>query len=568
MTTRYIDLAVAAMLCAMLPDTTLAQYNQEISVEGKYTPEYIQRPRINIFPDPMHLSAGESQLPWQMGGEYANFLPEAIPQPATGWRDTRKFDHARGYLDLNLGSWLDADLSAGSRIIDSDDSVLGVRLQYNSTSLWEPAGESRRERYDADLGVYGAKRFEDKGRLYASLDYSLGYFNYYGWCESGAPTQTLNNLRAEIGWQSNASGPDSGSEKFNWYATIGVDYFGYRSLYLPISEAEPIFEMPGLRETRTMLDAGLNFQVSSKSSLGLDLSGNLMIYKQGNVPADFRPDNYGLVTMRPYYKLGSHTLSLRVGAALDLSFNNPTFKSFHIAPDISLDYNAGECAIFARLTGGSELHTLASDRQLDYYSAPVLGSQSPVYSPLDSRLGVNFGPWKGFRASAEIGYKVSLGQPFGGLYGLGIIPEGNMRIAGMTAQAMLGYDAGKIFGISAKTTYQPQDKGRGYFNGYDRPVWTAEAEVRTNPWSTLSFALAYQMRARRGVWYAAGEIGNELEKTELPNQSLLSLTAHYGITDRIGVSLQADNLLCRRRQSMPGISEPGLRVMAGLNIRF
>ena len=153
---KHIYLAVAVV--AAMTATATAQYDQDISVEGKYVPEYVSRERIGLWPERIRLEVSHSGLEYSLAGVDAAFVPHAVPTVATGWNDTRLWDTSRGYLNAGLGSWLQATLSAGYRIVDTKKSLLGVRLQYNSTSLWEPdlaqsVGHTRMQRYDGTVGV-------------------------------------------------------------------------------------------------------------------------------------------------------------------------------------------------------------------------------------------------------------------------------------------------------------------------------------------------------------------------------------------------------------------------------
>ena len=58
------------------------------------------------------------------------------------------------------------------------------------------------------------------------------------------------------------------------------------------------------------------------------------------------------------------------------------------------------------------------------------------------------------------------------------------------------------------------------------------------------------------------------ETYRLPNLSMLGLGVSYRITDSFDVWAQADNLLCRRNYTLPGLPEPRLRLAAGLGFRF
>ena len=616
MEVKKLTTLAICLAASVLP--VLAQYDQNIAVEGEYVPEFINHDRIGVFPRPVSFPLEKSALPYSFAGVNANFTPQAVPMQAMAWNSTRDYFNARGYLDLGIGSWLESTLSAGYRFVDTRRSTLGIRLQHNSTSLWKPLADqdidTRAGRYDESIGVYGHHVFDNAGRLDAALDYHLGYFNYYGFNpglpemlpdnpDFKAPTQTLNNIAARLGWQSAATG-----DNITWHAAAGVRYFGYRTYYLP-SSSFTSQSMTGGRETDVNIEAGINFPVTSASSVGLDLDADILHYAKPEWHGDAhyadalpRLDSYGLVALTPYYNLTRRKLNIRLGVRVDIAANagpqNDRYGTFHIAPGIRLDYDAGPVKLFAHALGGSELHTLASGYQLDYYQAPALSRTTPVYTPVDAKAGFAFGPFSGFDASFDIAFRASRGQYTGGFYEtylngeaglMGLMlggeldgrpvdyslkPAARYNLSGFSFGLHAGYDAGRYFKITADARYQHQNGKTGYFNGYDRPEWTADLAVESNPWSTLKLRLGYNLRAMRMMpveaHYADTSVlnSNLLADYRLPNMSMLNLGASYGISRHLNVWLQADNLLNRITYYMPGLPEPGIRLAAGVGLIF
>lgn len=609
---------MALILLALPAMRSQAQYDQNISVEGKYVPEFIAQDRIGLFPRPVKFPMETSSLTYSLTGVHADFTPEAVAMPATGWRATRHAASARGYVDLGLGSWLEGTLSAGYRIIDTRESALGIRLQHNSTSLWKPnlseaMADTKMWRYDESLGIYGHHTFDGKGRLDAAIDYHIGNFNYYGYdpaaaaspaantyLSADAPTQTLNDVAARIGWHS-----PSGGDNIAWNIGAGVRYFGLRRMYTP-GTATPDATTGG-RETRVDLQGGVAFPTSTKSRLGIDLDASLLTYgkyeaRSGQVTASLpaAPDTYGMVSLTPYYRFTRSRLAIRIGARVDLAFNagpeDNRYSTFHIAPSVKLDFNAGPMTLYLHANGGSSLHTLAGCHEADYYSQPALYMTKPVYTPLDARLGVAFGPFSGFHAGADIAYRTSRGEYLGGWYQTALngyaVADGlpaaidnraviydysadcRSNISGFSIGVNAGYDAGRYFRIEAEGRYQNQDGKTGFFNGYDRPEWTAAVTAETNPWSTLRLKVGYDLRAMRMMPVQARFAdttplnGSFLVTHRLPNVSMLNFGVSYGITRDFDIWAQADNLLCRRQVYLPGLPEPRLRLSAGIGLRF
>lgn len=591
--------------------TAFAQYDQDIAVEGKYTPEYINHDRIGTFPKPIRFPLEKSTLQYSLSGINADFTPQAVPIQATGWKSTRDFTSHRGYVELGIGSWLESTLSAGYRFIDTRESALGLRLQHNSTSLWNPKLseniDNKMERYDESIGIYGHHTFGTSGRLDAAFDYHLGNFDYYGMLFDKAPTQTLNDVAARVAWHSPSS-----LDNVSWNAGAGIRYFGYRRYYLP-GEFLSIPSLTGGRETDLNINGGVVFPTSSKSALGIDLNADFLSYGKPSWRTDellSEPlsalDSYGMASLTPYYRFTRSKLNILLGARIDLTFNagpeNDRYGVFHIAPDIRLDYDAGPIKFYLYALGGSYLHTLASGYELDYYQAPSLTATTPVYTPVDAKLGVTFGPFSGFHAGFDIAFRTSRGQYFGGMYQpylnsleasqefapvldlpweidgrpveYSFAPGSKSNLTGFSFGLNTGYDTGRYFKINAEARFQHQNGKTGYFNGYDRPEWTLDLSAETNPWKTLKFKLGYNLRAMRMMPVRAHYAdttplnSNLTVMYRLPNLSMLNFGASYGINDSLNVWMQADNLLNRKYYYMAGLPEPGIRLSIGAGFYF
>lgn len=620
---RISLIGMAALACIPVS----AQFNQSISVEGKYVPEVFRLDRINTFPKAVKFNLETTPLSYDATGVPTAFAPKLLPLPATGWNDTRQWNRKRGYIELGAGSWLNSTLSAGYRFIDNEQTSLGLRLQHNSTSLWKPQvselmKDVHQKRYDESIGLYGSHDFTGKGRLSAALDWHVGYFNYYGYnplwdvkaqenisAEKSmeAPSQTLNDVALRIGWQSPVL-----PEQLTWAVEAGLRYFGYRAYYTPgvyigaSQDTPPSFwDASGAREYDMNLRGSFNLPLSAKSSIGVDVNVDAIFSgNRSQLDGGFSAPNvsdYGILTLTPYYRFSRERLNVRVGADIDLSFNagpeNNRYNFLHVAPDITVDYQAGPAALYLHLLGGSRLNTLAANYERDYYQMPGITSSRPVYTPLDGSLGASFGPFGGFSAGVDFAFRITRGEYLGGWYqsylnNYNAIPEGlpteiegsplkyNFRnigttnLHGFSLGAHLSYDLGNIMKVNASGSYQQQNGSRGYFNGYDRPRWLAEISAETNPWRSLKLKLAYQYRGVRNIYtdatYSSPLLANEqtLAAMRLPDICYLNFGASYSFTDSFSLWAQADNLLNRHDILLPSLPQQGIRLALGFSLLF
>lgn len=589
---KYLRTA-ATLACGALCLLTSIVRGQEltgaVTVEGDYMPDIIHPERINMLPGLERYRSSNEALPYALDGVEARFRPAFLPLPSTSWGASRSLPSSRGYLELSLGSWLDANLSAGYSILRSDESKLNVWLQHNSTSLWRPYPDvdARRWSYQESAGADFSHRFTSAGTLSASLQYRLGCFDYYGYHpsapsgEGGAegiastsarmPTQTLNDIAFRAGWRPEKLKGTGG----DYFADLRVRYFGYRK---------------GERETDLSLSGGYSLSWDRGSQIGI--AGNVEVLLYGASEGYKAPDTYGMVTLTPYYEFIKRNMRLRLGADVDITANaagntsDTHYSLFHIAPDVRFDIKGKGIGFYAHALGGSELHTLAGASQTDPYCMPSLISTQPVYTPLDLRIGLEAGPFAGFSAGIEARYRYSMHLPLEGWYSAmlnGRVPSvtdlRGIHLSGCSAALRLRYNYGERLRISAEGSYQPQDGEKGYFNGLDRPRWTAEAEIIGKPVEKLSLSLSYRLRAVRHIYRSInlpssgsvmieGTPDREIIGERLPDTSTLDFSASWQLTPRIALTLRGCNLLDRHETLLPDLISEGINFRGGVNIIF
>ena len=587
--------------------------HENVSVEGIFKPEVIRQEKINVLPHRENFPIERNTMAFDNNGIAANFNPTALTLPVTGWRTSRT-PSLPGYLDVSLGSWLNSSLSAGYSIIKNPATSLSVSLQHNSTSLWKDkkTDTHTRFRYDESLAARFSHTF-GSGVLDASFDYHLGFFNYF-FCRpltlsynddnevsrEKAPTQTLNDFSLRADW--NATHGAS-----SWHAGAGMRYFGYRRLYLPLPATEPV---GGLRETHINVNGGWNYIWDSGSSVGIEGSGNILLYGNNvHNPSFLFPvrttDNYGTLNLNPYYRFTKNQLTVSVGAQVDLTFNaqgdteDSHYGVFHIAPDIRFDWRRSRLGAYLHILGGSRLNTLAGQNEMTYYNMPVLVSTQPVYTPVDARLGLEYGPYEGLNVGASIAFRASKHVVFAGWYptllnyGTGVAPgfkgQPGSFSYGLNPQ---GYDLhGFSFDIhaafrplknlkfSAAMTYQPQKGRTGYFNGLDRPRWTVDAEAEYSPIKKLYISLSYNYRGVRNVYTThelpqmenviiGGREEMEVVGMRLPDITSLNAGVRYDLTSRISFGVKGYNLLNCRNLLLPSLPGEGIDIQGTFSFLF
>lgn len=586
--------AIAPLALALAAAAPARELKESFTVEGEYDIEVVPQERISTLPERVSFPLPAAVVNPDLTGLTVNYRPAYTAMPSLGWRDSRTVNSHRGYLDLSAGSWLNVAGSAGYRILDKENSSLGVMLQHNSTSLFKPdlseeTADVKRYRYDETLGLNATFRFPSAGILSADVYYNLALFNYYGVAAPAEqasrpdPTQTLNNLFVRGSWSSfNAPG------RLNYSAGASARYFAYRA-----PGAWRSLSPKGSREGTYSLFGGVEFPWDSGSALGADLRGDVVNYSGIDVP-----DTYGNVELTPYYRFSNGNLLVHAGLELDFTFRAGTpgdrFSAFHAAPDVRLDWQGRGVALFLHATGGTRLSTLASMGGMDYYQSPVITETRPVYTPLDAELGISFGPLGGFMATLTAGYAISnnirldgwnmaaLNRP-GSIelpiapqgYLLSLAPGNMMNLHGYRIALDARYEYAGLLKLEAGASYQHQNGKKGVFNGYDRPEWVVSASATVTPVSKLDITLAYDLRARRRIYAATeseplgfGTLAGPAVSMQLPNFYDLTAGVAYRFTEEFSIFGQAANLLNRHTAVLPMQKPEGFNFLLGFGFKF
>lgn len=515
--------------------------DENVTVEGRYRPEYIPAERLPSLPATVTLAPPESRLDFDRRGIAADFAPDGLNMPPTGWRAQKRYDSSRGYLDASLGSWLNASLSAGYEAVRSDETNLRVWLQHCSTSLWQAwknlcgAGDADlRKRYDETIGADLRHKFGTYGTLEADLRYHLGYFNYYsafGTGEENAPTQTLNDISAALKWSAPLS------EAFNWNAYADIRHFAYRE---------------GERETTLRAGGEASRQLSRKSRIGATLDYSGVFNSIGN--------NVGRLRLQPGYDLTDRNMNLHAG--VEIALVDAAKTHFRIAPDLRFGYREGIVALSTGIGGGTQLRTLAWQHEMDYYANPYYGCTEATYSPIDANIGIRLNPGGEWTAGVDWRWRTTIDEAIGGWFMIpliGIYDDARAlispRLHGFSLAVNAGYEPSRYLALSVSGTWQPQHGNTGYLNGLDRAQLTLEASATSHPTDALELRLGYVLRAKR---YLLPE----------KNFSRLDFRGSYRISDRTAVYAELHNILNRRQYLLPGVPLEGITAMAGFQISF
>ena len=558
-----------------------AQLSGSVNVEGQYVPLIIDTERLNVFPQGNRFELPAADVEYDFSGMVTDFRPGLLSMGTTGKLTDYPWQKRRGYIDFRLGSWLRSRLDAGVAILSDSRQQLNVSLGFESSTLYKVKDipenytqPGRKRLYDGNIGFSYSRLAGSEGLLTAGIDYRLGYFNYYGTSLPlseapryfPTPTQTLNRLGASVGYSSTPNFVRG------WHASAAVDYFAYRE---------------GSRETNLDVSGGYNFAAGDNGAIAVDVDGDFIFLAHNNEPEYFTPRNYGVVALKPSYRLATNGVKLQAGLNLAASYDAmgttpvENFGSVHIAPDVTFAYSGNGVGVTLSATGGVTPLTLGLREEFDRYQMPYVLTTLPLYTPVDARLGISAGPFAGFQGEASLRYAVARNTPIGGWYQVFLGCPGysggsgysvgaydsNINLHGLGVGLDLRYSYGKRVELEFEGSYTPQHGEKGIFNGYDRPRWILSAKAGVRPLDRLLVEVGYDYRGVRNILYpvAGGPTPDspKFASWRLADITNLNARVSYRLFDNFSLYCNASNLLNRHVDLLPGLQSEGIVIQGG-----
>ena len=549
--------------------------NKTIVVEKEFVPVEIKAVKPVAQPKEAPVTTEKVQLRFSDRTLPAQFEPQAVVQSPIAYPDESlaKF-RRRGYLDFAMGNYLNIVGSAGYRIIDKEKTSLGVWLQHNSTAadlindskIGEGAPYSDPEKQniiDDRLGVDFNSKLR-RGIIDASLGYHFSKFNYFAAIDNATDDdkekQGVNDFRMALGWRNldDAVTPYRLGAEFNYF---GFDYGNLKSN-----------NIDGLSEIDFRLKAAISQVFGDRSYAGVDAAFQLVgLDNIATGEPQLDSETFGMVSLTPNYEKRTDNMRLRIGARVDISFNNGS--TFRIAPDVKFDYAFSDVVSLAvDATGGNTINTVHNVFARNRYMAPSV--QLPTtYTLLDAIAAIRLGLIKGFSISPFVGFAATRHSivptmPFSPTTGQ--ISYADIDLNGLKDGVEHGYRYGSLVDFSAKYAFTPQDEDSGYVVDDNRAEHNFDATVNVRPISKLNIGIGYRLRALRTVSSVNGtEDGGAVYSSKLlSNISNLNLSASYQINDLVSVFCHANNLLNREYEFYDGIPAQKFNILGGVGLTF
>ena len=595
----YMSLALSGVLFPAMAQSGDEELQKAIVVETDYQPELLKSTRLGTNPATLEEKQTKISLDYSDWAIPAKVDPLVVTQTVDDFAEKFKYSDKRGYATFGMGNYLNIVGNAGYRIVDKDNTQFGVWLQHNSTSgltdgLYKNINEaykySRQYVIEDRVGLDFSNVFS-KGVLKAETSYHFDRFNYYGSGTSlpGNTRQVVNEFNINALWR----GESVNDNQVSYYIGAEYNYFGNKFGFRNFCYDTGFFD-EGLTENILNINGGAEFLLGGSDFAGADLAFQYLGYRnlQGNVSGgiyetteNIGGKSFGMLSVTPYYSHRTDNMNLRIGAHVDLSFDNGTF--FRIAPDVRFDWEMSRMfSLYASATGGNEIHTFHNVAARNRYVNPSLMLPTS-YTMVDAEAGLNFGLFKGFTITPFVGFAVvrdALVTAFTSADNNMNYPE---PTAATTYQAVdmngakmglkTAYNYSDKVEFKAAYTFAPQGTKSGYQLADNRPEHVVDAKLKVTPIRQLDLYVDYRFMGGRRVlnthYYPM--MGSEQPATMMSETTIdlgtfsdLGFGAAYRFTDMFSAYCRLNNLLNRHQQLYYGMYAQHFNFLVGAAVNF
>lgn len=618
---KYVCLAMAMVLgnvaIAQNNNQDKTDLNKNITLEREFDPVKKTVVKKTVLPKEVKKEEKDAVAPQFSDWAVPTLVPVEIPtMEPYGYRTRHNFSNQRGYLFMGLGTCLNLVAGAGYRAIDRTNEKLSVWMLHNSTwlgknttKLIERSSDRQKQRFNDN--IVGANWMKELNAGTLAIDGHLHFdsFNYYGGFTNYLKDRktAFFEARADGKWQSEIEVND---EKLGYEAHATLDYAGYDKSHLEGIDGSKEFWLGA------SIESGYEFE--KIGDVGMLFGVDVVNRRRHNIVNNVASDKtFAMLTLNPYYKYSNDIFTAKAGGIINLSFNEGT--AFRIAPDVDLNFKITKGVnLFAQATGGKMINHLGDLHNAYRYNDPLAGYDATTYVPFDGRIGFNVGPFVGFSAKAYVGYGFMTGQldavvpaANSGIY-KEVLDMENPKPDGPNSPYIDGnqYAAiiykmtkcqGAYMGIEASYKYRSLAEANlqfvhtftsdedyvdgmrytGYPLGDDGPTSIFNIDVKVWPIKPLMVNAGLNCRINRSTfirrWVTPviaddGTLVSEgfynYDDLEMKDVINLYVSARYNFSHIFSVWAQANNLLCKQWDIMPGQGAQKIGLMGGISVNF
>ncbi|MDE6277484.1 MAG: hypothetical protein K2M06_05175 [Muribaculaceae bacterium] len=529
-------------------------------------------------------------------GEPSAYDNVVAPLPTATYTGLQGRSPYRGYAALGYFPSFNLGASAGYRILNTEQTVLGAWLQYDGLSYkahgkapknYEDKRQSVKQ-HTLTLGADLVQRLGKRSRLNASVDYTCGSLQL-PLLYSPGPTdepdkRSLSALNATLSYH-------GGYGVVAWHAGLDFDHFS-EGKNLRTAGPEGYSMLEGASENRTGVRLGAFGQFSKSTYIGLEATADFLHRSRGLLLLETgRPSDAlakpvypvsigrahsrtpGIIKLMPYFGARGGRVNVRLG--VDVNFVTANIgNNLHIAPNVLLDWNpASTVAMFAKFSGGDSFNSLRS--LYTRMGAGVAGSYVYTTSntPVSADFGFNIGPFKGAALELHGGYACTHNAVMPIVLDYASGEAGallNTNLSGWRVGGALSYTWRDLLKARASFDILAHSYNSGFADAYDRARTVTKIDLSGRPLEKLELTATYELRTGRRYYsipVAEGEAFAPEART-MRNSSELNIGARYTLTDALSVGIRAENLLGRRAEILPWVPGQGVHGLVGVELKF
>ena len=535
--------------------------SKEITVDKDVVPQEREASRMVLTPKLVLPAIQQKSLRWSDRGVAAPVSPTVATLPPAAYASSITPSPYRGYVMAGYFPAFQLGVSAGYKLIKTDNSDLNVWMQYDGSSVKRKApfnsgkkigyylpdkGKTTYNTQDVGVGVGGSHTFAGVGTLSGRVAYDLSSFNLPTLISKGF-NQNINRFDIDLGWQSQAGA-------FDYSVNLGYDYF-----HLSKVKEESIITFDGNRELASLIDLSSR----NEKTLSVSFSGRYAISEFWHVGADIDftdtdrsagenifevasgtwPDDsenfngpyishegfkyglddvgYNITEMHPYLRWKNDNLIVNAGVGIQIAGGD--CGSNRVRPDLRVDWTpSASFAIWGQLNDRRvNMQTLGDLYDRNRYVGRDCNA-GPMLDKLHVEGGIIIGPFAG--ASIELWGSYGRVSSY---YTPAVIslPQGNVGslnsgvsespfspyftigqymviddFTDMSYGAAFNYDYRDIASLRVSWEGAPQEFDRGNINSLDRARSVFAATLGVHPINPLDISLGYTVRSGRCLY--------------------------------------------------------------------
>ena len=591
------------LLAALAALTASGQtLSKEITVDKDVVPQEREASRMIITPKLVLPAIERASLRWTDRGVTASVPSTIATLPPAPYASSIEPSPYRGYVMAGYFPTFQLGVSAGYKIVNTRQTGLNARLQYDGSSVKRtapygaPGDKFTYNTEDVRVGLDGSHTFSDMGTLSGRASYGFSSFNFPTLVSKGF-TQKVNRVDVGLGWKGEI-------DAFDYMIDVSYDYTGFSK---PAGDDK---DLKAERNSTVSVSYAGRYSFSEAMSVGVDayyattkfnshISFDIKDFDWLDAPHEvleledvsdwpylsgtLTRISYNINEIHPYLRWKDDKFTVKAGVGVQIAGGDR--GSNRVRPDLRIDWTPlSSFGMWAQLNDRRvDMQTLGARYDRNRYINPnqVTG---PMWDKWRVEGGLIIGPFKGASIEAWGGFaKVAsyyaptvfeLGNPAKWAQSMSF--GASMAIPDFTDMhygAAFTYAYRDLASVRVSWEGAPKGLDKGNINFVDRASSVLCACLEVHPVKPLDVSLSYTIRSGRCT-YEVTTANPEIflpysyERITLGNAASLDLSATWRFSDRFNVWGSFENLFNRDWQIVYGIPNKGVTGLVGVGYRF